>query len=147
MSDQPATIVIFQCQWCLYSKTDQDWMETSLPENMHLVKTSCTGRINPLFVLNAIQGGADGVLICGCKPELCHYKEGNLSARRQLTEFHALLSHIGLDSSRVRFVWLDLQDTGRIQKELAEFEASLTALGKNNVLVTRKPGFEGGMHD
>ena len=87
MSAQQPNIVLFQCQWCLYAKTDQDWVENALPENMHLVKTSCTGRINPLFVLNAIQGGADGVMISGCKPEVCHFKEGNLGARRQLTAF------------------------------------------------------------
>ena len=147
MSSQKPNIVLFQCQWCLYDKKDQNWVEKNLPENMHLVKTSCTGRINPLFVANAIQGGADGVMISGCKPELCHFKEGNLGARRQLSEFHNLLTHIGLETSRIRFVWLDLQDTGRIQKELAAFEKDLTELGPNNVLVTRKPGFEGGMHD
>lgn len=147
MSAQEPNIVLFQCQWCLYAKTDQDWVENALPENMHLVKTSCTGRINPLFVLNAIQGGADGVMISGCKPEVCHFKEGNLGARRQLTAFQSLLNHIGYDRSRIRFVWMDLQDTGRIQKELAVFEKDLAEMGTSGVLVTRKPGFEGGMHD
>lgn len=147
MSEQKPKIVLFQCQWCLYAKTDQDWVENALPENIHLVKTSCTGRINPLFVLNAIQGGADGVMISGCKPELCHYKEGNLGARRQLSSFQGLLNHIGFDGSRIRFVWMDLQDTGRIQKELSAFEEDLSKLGYSEVLMTRKPGFEGGMHD
>jgi coenzyme F420-reducing hydrogenase delta subunit len=100
-----------------------------------------------LFVLNAIQGGADGVMVSGCKPEGCHFKEGNLGARRQLTSFQNLLNHIGYDRSRIRFVWLDLQDTGRIKKELAAFEKDLSELGFSQVLVTRKPGFEGGMHD
>jgi coenzyme F420-reducing hydrogenase delta subunit len=147
MSNQKPNIVLFQCQWCLYENKDQNWVENNLPENMHLVKTSCTGRINPLFVLNAIQGGADGVMISGCIPEVCHYKEGNLGARRQLTAFQSLLNHIGFDGSRIRFVWMDLQDTGRIQKELAAFENDLAQLGMSDVMVTRKPGFEGGMHD
>ncbi|HSN93926.1 MAG TPA: hydrogenase iron-sulfur subunit [Anaerolineaceae bacterium] len=147
MSENQPKIVLFQCQWCLYAKKDQDWVENTLPENIHLVKTSCTGRINPLFVLNAIQGGADGVMISGCKPEVCHFKEGNIGARRQLSAFQNLLNHIGYDRSRIRFVWMDLQDTGRIQKELAAFEKDLAELGMSEVLVTRKPGFEGGMHD
>ncbi len=111
-------IVLFQCQWCLYSEPDQQWVENNLPSSMHLVKVPCTGRINTLHVLNAIQGGADGVMISGCLPEKCHFKEGNLSAMRQQDEFANLLDYIGYEKERVRFVWLDLQDLGRIQKEL-----------------------------
>ncbi|MEA4811940.1 MAG: hydrogenase iron-sulfur subunit [Anaerolineaceae bacterium] len=147
MSEYLPKIVLFQCQWCLYSQPDQDWVEKEMPEHMHLVKTSCTGRINPLFVLNAIQGGANGVMISGCRPELCHFKEGNLGALRQLQAFRSLLGHIGYEKQRIRFVWMDLQDTGRIQKELTAFEEELKRLGHSDVLMTRKPGFEGGMHD
>jgi len=130
-------IVLFQCQWCLYSEPDQEWVDHDLPPSIHLVKLPCTGRINPLFILNAIQGGADGIMISGCLPEKCHYKEGNLSALRQHEEFINLLDYIGYERDRIRFVWLDLQDRGRIQRELANFETSITELGKANNLATR----------
>ncbi|HOO57862.1 MAG TPA: hydrogenase iron-sulfur subunit, partial [Anaerolineaceae bacterium] len=84
MSTTPMKIALFQCRWCLYSPEDQAWVDNDLPENIHLVKVPCTGRIDPLFILNAVQGGADGVMISGCLPEKCHFKEGNLAARRQL---------------------------------------------------------------
>lgn len=135
--DQKPKIVLFQCQWCLYSPVDQDWVDHQLPENIHLTKVPCTGRINTLYVLNAVQGGADGVMISGCMPEQCHFKEGNIGARRQLDEFADFLDHIGYDRQRVRFSWLDLQDRGRIQRDLASFEADLTAIGKNDALATR----------
>ena len=122
MENRPR-IALFQCKWCLYAAPDQDWVDHELPPSIHLVKLSCTGRINPLYILNAIQGGADGVMVSGCLPEKCHYKEGNLSALRQQTAFVNLLDHIGYDRNRVRFVWLDLQDRGRIQHELSDFEA------------------------
>lgn len=130
-------IVLFQCQWCLYSEPDQHWVENDLPKSMHLVKVPCTGRINTLHVLNAIQGGADGVMISGCLPEKCHFKEGNLSAMRQQDEFANLLDYIGYEKERVRFVWLDLQDLGRIQKELSAFEADIAELGPTQNLATR----------
>ncbi len=76
-------------------------------------------------------------MISGCKPEQCHFKEGNLSARRQLDEFADFLNHIGYDRERVRFSWLDLQDRGRIQRDLASFEAQLSALGTTEGLATR----------
>jgi coenzyme F420-reducing hydrogenase delta subunit len=111
---------------------------------MYLVKLPCTGRINPLYILNAVQGGADGIVISGCLPEKCHYKEGNLSALRQHEEFLNFLDYIGYERSRVRFVWLDLQDRGRIQRELADFEAEIAKLGKAKVLATRTNVSPGG---
>ncbi|HOC22953.1 MAG TPA: hydrogenase iron-sulfur subunit [Anaerolineaceae bacterium] len=147
MSTTPMKIALFQCRWCLYSPEDQAWVDNDLPENIHLVKVPCTGRIDPLFILNAVQGGADGVMISGCLPEKCHFKEGNLAARRQLAEFSQFLDYIGYAQDRVRFVWLDLQDRGRIQRELAAFESALEQLGPAQTLATRAPAATGGTHD
>ena len=130
-------IALFQCQWCLYSEPDQHWVDHELPSSIRLLKLSCTGRINPLYILNAVQGGADGIMISGCLPEKCHYKEGNLSALRQHDEFQNLLEYIGFERDRIRIVWLDLQDRGRIQRELADFEAVISNLGPASTLVTR----------
>jgi coenzyme F420-reducing hydrogenase delta subunit len=139
-------IALFQCKWCLYSQPDQNWVDNDLPSSMYLVKLPCTGRINPLYILNAAQGGADGIVISGCLPEKCHYKEGNLSALRHHEEFLNFLDYIGYERSRVRFVWLDLQDRGRIQRELADFEAEIAKLGKAKVLATRSNVFPGGTY-
>lgn len=139
-------IALFQCQWCLYSEPDQHWVDHNLPPSIRLMKVSCTGRINTLHILNAIQGGADGVMISGCRPEKCHFKEGNLSALRQHEEFLNLLDYIGYERDRVRFVWLDLQDRGRIQQELADFENKLQELGPANTLATRVNALEGEVH-
>jgi len=139
-------IALFQCKWCLYSEPDQNWVDNELPSSMYLVKLPCTGRINPLYILNAVQGGADGIVISGCLPEKCHYKEGNLSALRQNEEFLNFLDYIGYERSRVRFVWLDLQDRGRIQRELADFEAEIAKLGKAKVLATRSKVSPGGQY-
>jgi len=143
MNETPK-LVLFQCQWCLFSPADQDWVDNQLSENIHLAKVPCTGRINPLYLLNAVQGGADGVMVSGCLPERCHFKTGNIAARRQLEEFSDYLNHIGYEQDRIRFLWLDLQDRGIIQKELAAFEAQITALGPAHNLATRATETAGG---
>lgn len=143
MSETPK-LVLFQCQWCLFSPADQEWVDSQLPANIHLIKVPCTGRINPLYLLNAVQGGADGIMISGCLPEQCHFKTGNIGARRQLEEFSDNLNYIGYEQERVRFLWLDLQDRGIIQKELAAFEAQLEALGPGHNLATRAVESAGG---
>ncbi len=141
-------IILFQCQFCLAAAEDQSWVETQLPENVKLIKTPCTGRISPLFILNAFQSGADGVLVSGCMPEKCHYIKGNLGARRQLDEFTRLLEYLGMDAGRVRFVWMGIDERGKIQKELASFEQELATLGRSPKFAAQ-PVMEkaGGSHD
>lgn len=130
-------IVVFQCPYCLYAEADQRWVDTQLPAHIKLIKVPCTGRISPLFVLNAVQGGADGILISGCVPEKCHFKEGNLGARRQLDEFGRFLTYLGMEAERLRFTWIDLDERGRIRQELADFEERIRTVGPARRLVTR----------
>ena len=130
-------IIIFQCQFCLPSELDQYWMDHKLPKNMHKVHVPCTGRINSLYILNAIQGGADGILVSGCMPEKCHYKEGSLGARRTLEEFRNFLAYLGVEDKRIGFVWMNLDEQGSIQKEITAFEQIIFALGPHHALATR----------
>jgi F420-non-reducing hydrogenase iron-sulfur subunit len=132
-------MLLFQCQYSVYSETEREEMVSQLPPHVKHVQVPCSGRISPLFLLNAIQGGVDGVLICGCIPEKCHFKAGNLGARRQLDAFRAFLSYLGLDEERIRFVWIDPAERGRILHEVADMERTLAALGQASRLATRLP--------
>ena len=138
-------IVVFQCQYCLFTETDQKWMDTQLPENIKLIKVPCTGRISPLFVLNSIQGGADGIMISGCKPEACHFKPGNMIAGRQLKEFSLFVSYLGWEKERFQYVWLDISEQGRIKQEIAAFQETISALGPSKRLATSNIPTEGAL--
>lgn len=139
-------IVLFQCQYCLASSADQVWVENDLPESIKLVKVPCSGRISPLFILNAFQKGADGVLVSGCMPEKCHYITSNLGARRQLDAFKKFLVFLGLDPERFKFLWMDINERGVIQTELDTFTACVASLGPNRKLNSMK-GEIIGQHD
>src|SRR5450756_2826385 len=77
-------IVAFLCNWCSYAGADLAGTSRMhyLP-NVRIIRVMCSGRVNPLFLVNALQQGADGVLISGCHPGDCHYLEGNYYARRR----------------------------------------------------------------
>lgn len=137
MKEKKPAIVLFQCQYCLASSMDQYWVENELPENVKLIKVPCSGRIDPLYILNAVQGGADGIMVCGCMPEKCHYKEGNLHARRTLSEFCNFLNLLGYSQDRFVFHWMNIDERGVIQSLLTEFEKNLEKLGTQSHLKTR----------
>jgi len=71
-------IVGFLCNWCSYEGADSAGRERKVyPANLRAIRVLCSGRTDPQFILQAFKEGADGVLILGCHPGDCHYKEGN----------------------------------------------------------------------
>ncbi len=143
MKNKKPSIILFQCQYCLASMQDQYWVEHELPANVKLVKVPCSGRIDPMYILNAVQGGADGIIVCGCMPEKCHYKEGNLHARRTLSEFRNFLSSLGYPQERFIFHWMNIDERAVIQPLIAEFEEHLETLKPQTLLKTRTFSQEG----
>lgn len=128
------TIVVFQCQFNLYDDPDR------LPvgaARVKVIRVPCSGRISPLFLLNAVQDGADGIMVCGCAPGKCHFKQGNLGARRQLEAFRNLLTYLGLEPQRLRFVWLDPMESGGLTGALEDLNAALRSVGPATRLVPR----------
>jgi len=64
-------IVAFLCTWCSYAGADLAGVSRlQYPPNIRIVRVPCSGRINPLFVIKALQAGADGVLVSGCHPAI-----------------------------------------------------------------------------
>ncbi len=72
---------------------------------MRLIRLMCSGRLDPTFVLKALAGGADGVLITGCHPGECHYLEQNYKALRRVTLLRTMLPQFGIEPQRVKLVW------------------------------------------
>ena len=100
-------IVAFVCNWCTYAGADLAGT-SRLPyaPNVRIIRLPCTGRIDPLMVLKAFEGGADAVLVSGCHPGDCHYTAGNYHARRRWAIFRRLLTLTGIDEGRLHFSWV-----------------------------------------
>ncbi len=66
MSEFEPNIVAFLCNWCSYAGADlTGTTRMHYPPNVKVVRVMCTGRVNPLFVMQALREGADGVLVSG----------------------------------------------------------------------------------
>ncbi len=139
MSDaKPATaapgfqprIVAFFCNWCTYTASDlAGTARMSYEPNACVVRLMCSGRLDPEFVLAALRGGADGVLIGGCHPGDCHYREGNYKALRRFRLLQRYLEQMGIERDRVRLEWIAASEGDRVQKITNEMVARLRELG------------------
>ena len=107
-------IVAFLCNWCSYAGADLAGVSRfQYSTNIRIIRVPCSGRINPLFIVKALQEGADGVLVSGCHPGDCHYISGNLVARRKFALLKKYLEYIGIEPERVHFSWVSASEGNR----------------------------------
>lgn len=100
-------IVAFVCNWCTYAGADlAGTSRMKYAPDIRVIKLPCSGRIDPLFLLQAFERGADGVLVSGCHPGDCHYTSGNYFAQRRWMVFLQLLKFLGIEEDRVQFSWV-----------------------------------------
>ncbi len=72
------------------------------PANVKIIRVPCSGKVDALHLLRAIQKGADGAYVVGCLEGTCHYNEGNFRARERVEYVRTLLEEIGMEADRVR---------------------------------------------
>jgi F420-non-reducing hydrogenase iron-sulfur subunit len=129
-------IVAFLCNWCSYAGADLAGISRiQYPPSIRVIRVPCSGRVDPFFILKALQSGADGVLISGCHPGDCHYLTGNYVARRRFAVLNDLLEFAGIDSGRVSFSWVSAAEGERFAEVVREVTERVRLLGPNKKLV------------
>lgn len=126
-------IIGFTCNWCSYRAADMaGTARLKYPPNVRLVRLMCSGRLDPTFVLKALSGGADGVMITGCHPGECHYLEQNYKALRRVKLLKRTIAQFGMDSDRVKLVWASAAEGVRLAKEIKIFVDEIKEMGPLN---------------
>ncbi|MFC2045813.1 hydrogenase iron-sulfur subunit [Chloroflexota bacterium] len=129
MTNYEPKIIVFCCNWCSYAGADL----TSTPElkkhsNCRIIRTMCSGRIEPAFISEAFIKGADGVMIAGCPPGDCHYNSGNYKAKRRLLLLKSVLNQLGIEPERLRMDLIPTTDLPKFQSSLTDFISAVSKL-------------------
>ena len=126
-------IIGFTCNWCSYRAADLAGMSRQkYPPNVRLIRLMCSGRLDPQFVLKALKGGADGVLITGCHPGECHYLEQNYRALKRVLLLKRTLAQFGVEPERVNLVWASAAEGVRLAREIDKMVDTIRELGPLN---------------
>lgn len=133
-------IIAFVCNWCTYSGADlAGTSRMKYSDNVRVIKLPCTGRIDPLFIVEAFKKGAKGVLVSGCHPGDCHYTSGNYHSRRKYATFRDLLGFMGVDLNRVEFSWVSASEGNKWVSVINEFTDKIKSIpGKTTDIFTKK---------
>jgi F420-non-reducing hydrogenase iron-sulfur subunit len=124
-------IIGFLCNWCAYAGADLAGVSRmQYPPNVRIIRVMCSGRIDPVFVLEAFKDGADGVLVAGCHlPSDCHYLTGNFKAQRRIFLLKRVLEQFGIESERLKLEWVSASEGDRFASVIREMVDQVKKLG------------------
>ena len=127
-------IVGFFCNWCTATAADlAGTTRMQYPPNVRPIRTMCSGSVDPVYVLRALLGGADGVIVGGCPPGDCHYVSGNYKARRRMAILKTILSTLGLEDDRVWIRWISAAEGAKFARTMNEVTQTIKKLGPNPI--------------
>lgn len=123
-------IVGFLCNWCAYEGADSAGRaRTTYPANLRVVRLLCSGRIDPHFILEAFKQGADGIMVLGCYPGECHYKEGNFQVLKRTALLKKILPKFGIEEQRLRLEWISTSEHEKFAEIVSEMVQRVRELG------------------
>lgn len=134
MSEWKPNIVVFACNWCTYQGADlAGSLRYQYPSTINIIRVPCTGRVETEFIVSALINGADGVLVGGCHPGDCHYKEGNNKAYRRFNLLKRVLTGLGVEPERVRLEWISGSEAKRFAEVVTAFDQAIQKIGPNPI--------------
>ena len=127
-------IIGFLCNWCSYAGADlAGTSRIKYPPNIKSIRVMCSGRVDPVFILEALKKGADGVLVAGCHPGDCHYQSGNYKTNRRIKLLKRLLGDMGVEPNRVRFEYVSASEGHKFAAVVTDFVDELKKMGPSPV--------------
>jgi heterodisulfide reductase subunit A len=127
-------IVGFCCNWCSYAGADMAGVSRfQYPPNIRIIRTMCSGRVDPIWIIRTFLNGADGVFVSGCHPGECHYITGNNFTSERIQQLRELLSAYGIDPRRLRLEWISASEGNRFAELVTEFTEEIKSLGPNHL--------------
>jgi len=125
-------IVAFCCHYCALAAGDvAGKMRFQLPPNIRVIRVLCTGKVEVLHILKALESGADGVVVIGCKFGECYFKHGNLRAAKKVERAQSLIEEAGFERERIHFDFVPGPGAKKCAAILIDMTAKIKAMGPN----------------
>jgi F420-non-reducing hydrogenase iron-sulfur subunit len=111
------TLALFYCQNVPgASERERIGLEKKYGQCIRFYPVACSGRLEPVHLLSALENFADAAYLITCPEGICRYFEGNLRAIKRVKRTQDIISGIGLERERVGIITGSKEDP----KSLAE---------------------------
>lgn len=130
MAEFEPLIIAFGCNWCTYAASDlAGTSRVHYPHNVRLIRVMCSAMVDPVYVLRAFEGGADGVLIAGCHYTDCHYINGPVKCDAMFDKLKRIVHMLGLEEGRLRREMISTSEGTIYARIIGEMVEQLKKLG------------------
>ena len=132
-------ILGFLCNWCSYAGADLAGVSRiQYKPNIRVIRVMCSGRVDPIFVVNALLRKIDGVMVLGCHFGDCHYLNGNYNAEKRIIAAQKLLYFTTIEKERVYLDWVSAAEGERFANLVNTFINKIKEIGPINISKQRK---------
>ena len=119
-NDQRPTVALFYCQNVPESNEQyRQLLEKKYGHRIRLFPIPCSGRLEPVHLLRALEEFADIAYLITCPEGACRYFEGNQRAKKRVERTQEIIAGIGLEKERVGIV-IGSAENPRSLADLAE---------------------------
>jgi F420-non-reducing hydrogenase iron-sulfur subunit len=116
---QKNTLALFYCQNVPESSDeDRKALEKKYGPSIRLFPIPCSGRLEPVHLLRALEEFADAAFVITCPEGACRYFEGNHRAEKRVRRVRSIITEIGLEPERVGIL-IGSKDNPKSLAELA----------------------------
>jgi len=113
-------------------------MRLHYPSNIKIVKIPCTGKVDLIHLLRAMEKGADGVYVVGCLEGACQFISGNISARKRVEQAQEILESIGIGGERIQMYNLSSSEAPLFAQVATEMTEKIKEMGPNPIRLAMK---------
>jgi coenzyme F420-reducing hydrogenase delta subunit len=103
------------------------------PPNVKIIRVPCSGKVDAIHIMKALEKGADGVYVAGCLEGDCHFKAGNTRAAKRVAYVKKVLDDIGIGGERVEMFLMSAGMGERFAQTASDFTEKIRSLGPNPV--------------
>jgi len=98
-------LALFYCQNTPgSSEQDRQSLEMQYGSSLRLFPIQCSGRLDPLHIMKALEEFADAAYVVTCPKGACRYFEGNRRASKRVARSKTVISGIGLEEERIGII-------------------------------------------
>ena len=107
---------------------------TKMSPFIRFIPLRCLGGMNLVWVADSLSKGIDGVMFFGCKhgdDYQCHFVKGSELCSTRLTKVQETLDRLVLESDRIRFEQISMNDVDKVPAIIEEFMETIERVGPN----------------
>jgi F420-non-reducing hydrogenase iron-sulfur subunit len=114
-------VLVFTCNWngwsCIETAIDSG---LKYPASVKVIKVNCLSRIHAGLMLQALDLGADGVMLLGCETGKCHFGSNSCYVNEEHRKAQNILELLGISKNRLLLVQLSAFDGNSFIKRVTQ---------------------------